>query len=212
MASRTSGYTLATLPEPGVVRFTASLPAAGLSVAVPANLLAYGQAVTLTGITLPSAGQVELAVSGGGDLRLAYGRDLTLDIGELVSLDFLLGRPVVNRVVGGMTVLFANTGSLPTGEPLICELRRTQPSYLLEACSDRLHTYRGYQLWRWDYGSRVNDLLDTTAGTDEVLRELRATFVDIAGAQPAEVTVESPLPYRFAGRVRVEPEEVDFDL
>lgn len=203
MTQRTDGYSLNLLYPAAAVGFTATVPAAGLAAAIPANLLAYEQPCRLTAIQQPAPGILRLVVAGHS-LRPAAQRHLTLAVGEILTLDWAIALADWDRTTDGMSVDFIiPAGIIPAGVPQVFNLRRTRPSYLLDACEDRIRTYRGYQLWRWTYGSRVDDLLDTLAVTDDVRQELLVTFGDISQAEVAELRVDEPIPFRYRARVRV---------
>ena len=211
MTTRISGDTFGVLPEAARADFLALLPAAGLNVLIPSGLLAYKSPCRLTAVLLPDPETVRLVLAGD-DLRLGYTRGVHLNLGA-VSLHLVDAAPTWQRSVGGITVnLSVSPGLVERGEQLHCSVTRDRPSYLLQACRDRLNTYRGYQLWDWTYGTRVYDMLDTLAETNDVSRELRQTFTGITLAELSSIAVTEPEPFRYRAVVRVSGEEVTFDI
>ena len=208
--SRVSGYTLGILPEEADVRWLANLPAAELAVALPANTLAYKRPARLVAMTLPTATTLRLSLAGE-DLRLGYRRDLVFDLGGELTIDMAAAQVSAMATDDGLDIDIDIAG-IPTGRNIVCRLTRSQPGYLLAACEDRLYTYRGYQLWDWAYGSRIEDLLDSTAGTLQAQAEVERTLAGIRGATAPQVSVTQPLPYRFAAHVRIGEQEVDVGL
>ena len=202
--SRTSGYSFGILPEAAEQAWLASLPATDLAVAAPSGLLAYGKPATLTGMTLPNATTLRLSVAGDAPLRPSYLRDLTLDIGDGLTLDMQAAEASWRGTPAGfeLDLTVANDG-VPLGQSLVCRLTRARPDYLLDACRDRLYTYRGYQLWRWGYGSRIDNLIGTRAGIRDVQEECERTFTGIAQAELEGIVVTSLDRFRFQARVQV---------
>ena len=212
--SRTSGYNFGILPEAAEQAWLASLPATDLAVAAPSGLLAYGKPATLTGMTLPNATTLRLSVAGDAPLRLGYLRNLTLDIGDALTLDMQATVTSWRGTPAGfdLDVMVAND-DVPLGQSLVCRLTRARPDYLLDACRDRLDTYRGYQLWRWGYGSRIDDLIGTRAGIRDVQRECEQAFAGIAQAELEGVVVTPLDRFRFQARVQlVGGEEATVDI
>lgn len=212
--SRVSGHTLGILPQAAQTRWLATLPTGDLMVQVEAGLLAYRKACRLIGMTLPNATTLRLSVAGPAPLRPTYLRDLTLDVGVLYTAELHDAQTEWRATDDGFDLDITIPGNdLPTGRPLVCQLSRTRPSYLLGACADRLNTYRGYQLWRWDYGSRIEDLIGTRAGAADVQRECVQTFTGIAQAELESVVVTETDKFRFGARVVVAGgEEADVDV
>ena len=212
MVTRTSGHTFGVLPAAGTVRWTATLPAPVLDVAIGADLLAYRKACRLTAMTFPNQTTLRLTVAGE-NLRPTYLRDLFLDVGGVYTPELRIAQPVYRRTADGMTLDFTVvSGAIPQGRALVCSLTRTRPDYFVNAVQDRVRTYRGFQLWDWAYGSRVEDFLDRPANTDGVRRELAETFTGIKRATAPEVSVSQPIPFRIIGTVKIGPAEVDLDL
>lgn len=202
--SRTSGYSFGILPEAAQVQWLASLPATDLAVAAPSGLLAYGKPATLIGMTLPNATTLRLSVAGDAPLRPGYLRDLTLGMGGALTLDMQASETSWRSTPAGfdLDVTIPNDGVV-LGQSLVCQLTRARPDYLLDACRDRLDTYRGYQLWRWDYGSRIGDLIGTRAGARDVQRECEQAFAGIARAELEGVVVTPLDRFHFQARVQV---------
>ena len=206
MSTRTSGYTFGVLPEAAEVVWAAQLPANGLSVALPPGLLTLGRPAMLTAMTLPTATTLRLSLTGAG-LSLGYRRDLTLDLGGALTIHFADAVIETAATEAGLDIDLTLAG-IPTGRNLRCALTRTRPSYLLQACQDRLDTYRGFQLWNWTYGSRIEDFLGTTAALADVRREFEQTFQGIAEAEIERLEVTQPDKFRYDARVSIDREEV----
>ena len=211
VSRRTSGYTLGPLLRADEMRFLALLPAALLSVDLPADLLAYRHPCRLTAMLTPDSRTLRL-VAAGDDIRPTYLRGLYLDVGN-ATIHLLHASPTYQRTVGGMMLdLDVGEGVIQTGVNVTCRLYRTEGSYLLSACDDRLRTYRGYQLWDWAYGSRIEDLLGTLAAPSDMRSELQDTFADIQDADVSVSDVSEPTPFRYTAKVTVADEEVTLDL
>ena len=208
--SRVSGHTLGVLPAAAQARWLANLPALGLNVLLPPNTLAYRRPCVLTAMTLPTATTLRLVLRGER-LRLGYGRDLTLDLGGEITIDFATAAVSATPTADGLNVDVQIAG-VPTGRNLTCVLTRTEPSYLLDACEDRLYSYRGFQLWDWQYGSRIEDLLDSTASQAVAQAEVERSLTGIKGATAPAITVTQPTPFRYSAHVRIAEQEVTVDV